>query len=67
MDNKGRIWTSPCRDDVLYMFDPKTEKFTMFALPTRGNGLRDFYLDENDLMWAGVWGQNQILGWKFDE
>lgn len=67
LDDKGRIWTSPYKDDVLYMFDPKTEKFTTFALPTRGNGLRDFYVDENGWMWAGVWGQNQVLSWKFDE
>lgn len=67
IDAKGRIWTQTYRDDRLHMFDPKTEKFTTFLMPDKGNGLRDFFLDKNGVLWAGVFGRNQVIGFKLIE
>jgi virginiamycin B lyase len=67
IDHKDRIWTQTYRDDRLHMFDPATEKFTTFLMPDKGNGLRDFFLDKNGVMWAGVFGRDQIIGFKLIE
>ena len=49
------------------MFDPKTERITSYLMPRKGTGLRDFYLDEEGMLWAGVFGRNQVLGFKLEE
>ena len=49
------------------MFDPQTERFTTYQMPNKGNGLRDFYIDERGWMWAAVWGHNQVIGFALDE
>ena len=49
------------------MFDPKTEKFTTFLMPDKGDGLRDFFLDKNGVLWAGVLGRNRVIGFKLIE
>jgi streptogramin lyase len=49
------------------MFDPKTEKFVSYVMPTKGNGMRDFYVDENGWVWAVAWGHNQVVAFKLDE
>ena len=67
IDAKDRIWVQTFRDDRLHMFDPETERFTTFLMPDKGNGLRDFFLDENGWLWAGVFGRNQIIGFKLLE
>ena len=67
IDNKDRIWTSTYRDDRLHMFDPKTERFTTYLMPSKGNGLRDFFLDEKGWLWAGVFGRNQVIGFTLDD
>lgn len=67
IDAKGRIWTQTFRDDRLHMFDPATEKFTTFLMPDKGLGLRDFFLDKNGVLWAGVFGRNQVIGIKLIE
>lgn len=67
IDAKDRIWVQTYRDDRLHMFDPATEKFTTFLMPDKGNGLRDFFLDKNGVLWAGVFGRNQVIGFKLIE
>lgn len=67
IDAKDRVWVQTYRDDRLHMFDPATEKFTTFLMPDKGNGLRDFFLDKNGVLWAGVFGRNQVIGFKLVE
>ena len=67
IDAKDRIWVQTYRDDRLHMFDPETEQFTTFLMPDKGNGLRDFFLDDNGWLWAGVFGRDQIIGFKLIE
>jgi virginiamycin B lyase len=67
LDHKERVWTTTYRNDQLHMFDPKTEKFVSYVMPTKGNGMRDFYVDENGWVWAVAWGHNQVVAFKLDE
>jgi streptogramin lyase len=67
IDAKDRFWTQTAKDDVLIMFDPKTERFTTYLMPNKGTGLRDFYVDEEGWMWTAVWGRNQVLGFRLEE
>jgi virginiamycin B lyase len=67
VDSKDRVWTQTYDDDLLYMFDPKTERITTYVMPNKGNGLRDFYEDEEGTIWAGVWGRNQVIGFKLED
>ena len=67
VDHRDRLWTSTYRDDRLHMFDPKTERFTTYLMPSKGNGLRDFFLDEKGWLWAGVFGRNQVIGFTLED
>jgi virginiamycin B lyase len=65
-DAQERVWTTTYYDDRLHMFDPKTEKFTSYAMPTKGNGMRDFNVDENGWVWAAAWGHDKVVAFKLN-
>jgi streptogramin lyase len=46
VDKNHNVWVNLTNDDSVARFDPKTEQWTEFPLPTRGIDLRHISLDE---------------------
>jgi virginiamycin B lyase len=45
VDKNGIVWVAMSNADVLTRFDPETEKFTFFPLPTRSTNARNIDVD----------------------
>ncbi len=45
IDKHGIVWLGMANADVLTRFDPATEKFTFYQLPTRGHNARHIDVD----------------------
>jgi streptogramin lyase len=48
IDSKHRVWTNSWVTDKFLRLDPKTGKWTVFELPTRGTEARYISLSEKD-------------------
>jgi streptogramin lyase len=48
VDKNHNVWVNLTNGDSVARFDPKTEQWTEFPLPTRGINLRHISLDERD-------------------
>jgi streptogramin lyase len=48
VDHNHKVWVNLTNGDSVARFDPKTEQWTEFPLPTRGIDLRHISLDERD-------------------
>ena len=48
VDRNHNVWVNLTNGDSVARFDPKTEQWTEFPLPTRGIALRHISLDERD-------------------
>lgn len=46
VDKNGIVWLAMSNADVLARFDPKTERFTFFPLPTRSTNARNIDIDD---------------------
>ena len=47
VDKNGMVWVPPMNADRMYKFDPTTERFTEFMLPTRGTDLKHVSVDDS--------------------
>ena len=45
VDKNGIVWVSMSNADVLARFDPRTEQFTFYPIPTRGHNARNIDVD----------------------
>lgn len=46
VDKNGMVWVPPQNADRIFKFNPKTEQFMTFMLPTRGTDLRHLTVDD---------------------
>ena len=51
VDGAGRIWANEIDTDTVALFDPKTEKFRVFRLPSNGAGIRKAIVDAEGRYW----------------
>ena len=49
---RGDLWIGTGAADAVFRFDPRTEQFTTYALPTRGALVRHLDIDERT---GAVW------------
>jgi virginiamycin B lyase len=43
VDDKDMVWLSDFGGDAIVRFDPRSEQFTTFKLPTRGASVRQIF------------------------
>ena len=51
VDAAGRIWANEIDADTVAVFDPKTEKFRVLALPSKNVGIRKAIIDAEGRYW----------------
>jgi len=51
VDGAGRVWANEIDTDTVALFDPKTEKFRVFQLPSSGAGIRKSIVDAEGRFW----------------
>jgi virginiamycin B lyase len=47
----GKVWANEIRTDTVALFDPKTEKFRVFQLPSKDVGIRKMVVDGQGRLW----------------
>jgi len=51
VDGAGKVWANEIRTDTVALFDPATEKFRVFPLPTENEGIRKMIVDAKGRLW----------------
>lgn len=51
VDGAGKVWANEIGTDTVTLFDPVSEKFRVFALPTRNEGVRKMIVDAKGRLW----------------
>ena len=67
VDKNHRVWISTF-SDIILRFDPATQRFTEFALPTRGTEIRFIAVDDRTnppTVWVPYWRANKIARLQF--
>lgn len=51
VDGAGKVWVNEIGTDTVALFDPVAEKFRVFALPSKNEGIRKMIVDAKGLLW----------------
>ena len=51
VDGAGKVWANEIGTDTVALFDPATEKFRVFALPSKNEGIRKMVVDAQGRLW----------------
>lgn len=51
VDAAGKVWVNEIGTDTVALFDPAKEKFRVFALPTKNEGIRKMIVDAKGRLW----------------
>jgi virginiamycin B lyase len=51
VDGAGKVWANEIGTDTVTLFDPATEKFRVFNLPTKNEGIRKMIVDAKGKLW----------------
>ncbi|TAK42274.1 MAG: hypothetical protein EPO29_06725 [Betaproteobacteria bacterium] len=51
VDGAGRVWANEIDTDTVALLDPKTERFRVFQLPSKGVGIRKAVVDAEGRYW----------------
>lgn len=51
VDGAGKVWMNEIGTDTVALFDPATEKFRVFSLPTKTEGIRKMIVDAKGRLW----------------
>ena len=51
VDGAGKVWANEIGTDTVTLFDPATEKFRVFPLPTKNEGIRKMIVDAKGRLW----------------
>lgn len=51
LDGAGKVWLNEIGTDTVALFDPATEKFRVFALPSKNEGIRKMIVDAKGRLW----------------
>jgi virginiamycin B lyase len=61
MDSQDRVWFGEYRGNRIGMFDPKTEKFQEWEIPTPYSAPYDVTLDKNGEAWTGSMTTDRVV------
>ena len=68
VDTDHMVWITSGNSDRLYKFNPSTEKFTVYRLPSLGTDIRYIAIDSGtnpSTLWLAYWGVNKIARIQF--
>ena len=68
VDTDHMVWITSVNSDRLYKFNPSTEKFTVYRLPSLGTDIRYIAIDSGtnpSTLWLAYWGVNKIARIQF--
>jgi streptogramin lyase len=68
VDKNHAVWTALMDDDRVAKFDPKTEKWTLYLLPSRGCEARQITVDqhaENPEVWLPCYRNSKVIRLQF--
>jgi virginiamycin B lyase len=68
VDKDHKVWVTATASDRIYRFDPVTEKFTAFVLPTRGADVRFLDIDNtagSPVIWMPYYGTSKLAKMEF--
>jgi streptogramin lyase len=68
IDKNQMVWVSAMNTDRVYKFNPKTEQWTDYELPTRGTDSRSIDVDNTKALpevWLSYWGTSQLARVQF--
>jgi streptogramin lyase len=68
VDKNGVVWINTINLDRIVRFDPKTERFTEFQLPTRGTEVRHIQVDNRTnppTIWVPYNRVNKVVRLQF--
>jgi virginiamycin B lyase len=51
VDGAGKVWVNEIGTDTVALFDPAKEKFRVFVLPTKNEGIRKMVVDAKGRLW----------------
>jgi virginiamycin B lyase len=51
VDGAGKVWMNEIGTDTVALFDPASEKFRVFPLPTKNEGIRKMIVDAKGRLW----------------
>lgn len=51
IDGAGKVWANEIGTDTVTLFDPAAEKFRVFPLPTKNEGIRKMIVDAKGKLW----------------
>lgn len=51
VDGAGKVWANEIGTDTVTLFDPASEKFRVFPLPTKNEGIRKMIVDAKGRLW----------------
>lgn len=51
VDGAGKVWANEIGTDTVALFDPATEKFRVFTLPGKNEGIRKMVVDAKGRLW----------------
>jgi virginiamycin B lyase len=51
VDGAGMVWANEIQTDTVARFDPRTAEFRVFALPSKGVGIRKMTVDAQGRLW----------------
>ncbi|NEX63475.1 Vgb family protein [Noviherbaspirillum galbum] len=51
VDGAGKVWANEIGTDTVTLFDPASEKFRVFDLPTKNEGIRKMVVDAKGRLW----------------
>jgi virginiamycin B lyase len=51
VDGAGKVWANEIGTDTVALFDPASEKFRVFELPTKNEGIRKMIVDASGKLW----------------
>ncbi|SNS12504.1 virginiamycin B lyase [Noviherbaspirillum humi] len=51
VDGAGKVWANEIATDTVALFDPASEKFRVFDLPTKNEGIRKMIVDAKGKLW----------------
>ena len=57
----GRIWTSELHGNRMVAFDPSTNRFQTFTLPTPHSGPRRFDVDAQGILWIPAYATGRLV------
>ena len=60
IDSQDRLWFAQFYGNAMTMFDPRTQKFTVYKVPTKFSNPYDVQFDDKTYLWGGGMGSDLV-------